>query len=122
MYVYRRQRRSLVKAIQEKQRSELKRSDIQSYYCGRIIRFLLRCSQLQLQKIIGRGGAGEVYTALFRGTKVAAKRLDTSKASKDAMQEIYLESAIMCSLRHPNIVLFMGSCYGILSRNISPVI
>ncbi len=42
---------------------------------------------------------------------MAIKRIVTSDVSKSAIEEFNFETAIMCGLRHPNIVLFMGSCF-----------
>eukprot|EP00026_Physarum_polycephalum_P001822 Phypoly_transcript_01825.p1 GENE.Phypoly_transcript_01825~~Phypoly_transcript_01825.p1 ORF type:complete len:934 (+),score=138.65 Phypoly_transcript_01825:235-3036(+) len=93
LLVYRRQRRALVKQVAEKQRSNINRSD------------------LTLQVRIGRGASGEVFKGTFRGTEVAVKRIITSTVNANVIQEFELEVAIMCGLRHPNIILFMGSCY-----------
>jgi serine/threonine protein kinase len=53
-----------------------------------------------------------VYTALFRGTEVAIKRMIPKDINTNMLRQFKLETAIMCTLRHPNIVLFMGSCIG----------
>lgn len=39
------------------------------------------------------------------------KRLLADGATREVVEEFELESAIMAGLRHPNIVLFMGSCF-----------
>lgn len=90
---YRRKNARIVKEIAEKQRSDIPRSAI------------------KLGTRIGRGASGEVFTALFRGTEVAVKRLSAKNLSASALQQFQLETAIMTGLRHPNIILFMGSCY-----------
>lgn len=91
--VYRRKRYQLVKEVVDKQRSNISRSD------------------LQMKERIGRGASGEVFKANFRGTEVAVKKIVTATADKFVVEEFELEVAIMCGLRHPNIILFMGSCY-----------
>ena len=92
-------------------------------------------SELKLQRKIGCGGFGEVYLAEWRCTPVAVKRLiakpwwpSASEAPQvtyyilsfgvnlcltvctpqEAVASLKREAAIMCSLRHPNISLFMG--------------
>lgn len=97
-YIYNKKRKQFVKEMVDKQRSDVPRSDI------------------QLGKRIGRGASGEVFTAQFRGTEVAVKRLIAKSVSRSIIQEFQLESAMMCSLRHPNVVLFMGSCYDLDSQ------
>jgi len=46
----------------------------------------------------------------YYGTKVAIKKLFISGIPADTLVEFNKECAIMKQLRHPNIVLFMGSC------------
>lgn len=93
LWYIRRRRAQMVKDIALRQRSEIARADI------------------KLQDRIGRGASGEVFKALFRGTEVAVKVLITGSASSSSVEEFMLETAIMCGLRHPNIVMFMGSCF-----------
>jgi serine/threonine protein kinase len=61
--------------------------------------------------LLGQGGFGEVYKAQWRGTEVAVKILNPnatkSREQRDAFME---ETRVMSQLRHPNVVLFMGSC------------
>ena len=61
------------------------------------------------QEEIGRGGWGNIRIALFRGQKVAAKTIHQQiiSAHNDHVfsREMYLSS----TLRHPNILLFIGA-------------
>ena len=84
---------------------------------------------------------------MFRGTEVAVKRLVATSSSKDAVDEFMLETAIMwyvvkridsmiqwhdnletlltlcySGLRHPNIVLFMGSSFDPLLKEMMLVL
>lgn len=47
---------------------------------------------------------------MLRGSEVAVKQLLADTVTTEVMEEFELESAIMAGLRHPNIVLFIGSC------------
>jgi hypothetical protein len=58
---------------------------------------------------IGRGGYGTVYRAKWRGTTVAVKRMKQERGG-ERMSEFLQECQTMMSVRHPNIVLFMGAC------------
>lgn len=76
-------------------------------------------AELKFEEIIGRGSFGEVWVGTFRGIKVAIKKLHSSTllwqggGSGDAvakLRDFIRELNLMCSLRHPNCVLFMGAC------------
>ncbi|KCV70895.1 TKL/DRK protein kinase [Fonticula alba] len=63
---------------------------------------------------LGRGHFGIVYRGRYRGTEVAVKRLLSSNEimeSSTALREFKDEARILGSLRHPNIILFMGACF-----------
>lgn len=125
--MYKKKRALIVKEISDKQRSDIPRSSI------------------KLGQRIGRGASGEVYliflfqflsfslfyfspspmtlsftikrfNAVFRGTEVAVKVLSAKNLSQTALQQFQLETAIMTGLRHPNIILFMGSCFDKLNE------
>ena len=69
--------------------------------------------EIVLGPAIGRGSFGKVYEAIYHGTHVAAKLLhvDLSSDSADKLAEDFAEECkLMRELRHPNVVLFMGSC------------
>jgi len=85
--------------------------------------------QLKLKKKIGEGSFGEVWKAKWRGTTVAVKRFFKQQKNDHIMLELRKESTIMRfgfiplssnynykpnktyrDLRHPNILLFLGSC------------
>ena len=65
--------------------------------------------EIKILEMIGRGYFGEVYSAKWKGTTVAVKKLflpqnDSSQWLRDFRSEV----SMLESLRHPNIVLFMG--------------
>eukprot|EP00026_Physarum_polycephalum_P003037 Phypoly_transcript_03046.p1 GENE.Phypoly_transcript_03046~~Phypoly_transcript_03046.p1 ORF type:complete len:740 (+),score=120.64 Phypoly_transcript_03046:24-2222(+) len=61
-------------------------------------------------KQLGLGSCGEVWECEWRGTRVAVKKIFRSLLHADAMREFQAEADILGHLRHPNIVLFMGTC------------
>jgi serine/threonine protein kinase len=65
----------------------------------------VRYSDLKIGDKIGSGGFGAVYHGEWRGTEVAVKKLFKSDLSEEFAREV----AFMVKLRHPNLVLFMGS-------------
>eukprot|EP00002_Diphylleia_rotans_P037326 TRINITY_DN832_c0_g1_i6.p1 TRINITY_DN832_c0_g1~~TRINITY_DN832_c0_g1_i6.p1 ORF type:complete len:2497 (+),score=388.76 TRINITY_DN832_c0_g1_i6:121-7611(+) len=59
---------------------------------------------------IGKGSYGAVYAGLFKGKKVAVKRVDIS-TSDDKSYLNFLSEAVMCArLSHDNVIQFMGAC------------
>lgn len=55
-------------------------------------------------------GYGQVYEGSFSGTEVAIKEYGTRKLHRKAAEDFVKEVEVISSLRHPNIVLYMGAC------------
>jgi len=69
----------------------------------------LRSSEIKIESEIGRGSFGIVYKGKVRGKEVAVKKLFDSK--DDFNIEIFRrEVGIMSTLKHPNLLLFIGAC------------
>jgi len=75
--------------------------DIASHY------YELDATQIVMGRKLGEGSFGAVYEGVASGQMVAVKKLFSMEA-KD-LQRFQKELAIMCKLRHPNIVLLMGA-------------
>ena len=65
--------------------------------------------ELALGRRIGSGSFGQVYTADWNGTEVALKQMHDTKLTGSAVEEFSGEIRMMQSLRHPNVVLFLGA-------------
>ena len=61
------------------------------------------------EEVIGRGGWGSIRIALFRQQRVAAKTLHQQIISAHNLQLFSREMYLSSTLRHPNIVLFIGA-------------
>ncbi|EGG20032.1 SMAD/FHA domain-containing protein [Cavenderia fasciculata] len=59
---------------------------------------------------LGQGSCGEVSQYEWRGTQVAVKIIFRSLIHKEKNGEFEKETQILKCLRHPNVVLFMGTC------------
>ena len=68
-------------------------------------------AELESLQLIGRGSYGTVYKGIYRDTVVAVKRLNYQENRQDIMDDFQAETAVLCELRHPNVVLFMGACF-----------
>ncbi|CAD6225707.1 unnamed protein product [Miscanthus lutarioriparius] len=66
-------------------------------------------NELVLKEKIGAGSFGTVHRADWHGSDVAVKILMEQDFHPERFREFMREVAIMKSLRHPNIVLFMGA-------------
>ena len=61
------------------------------------------------EKPLGVGGWGEVKLAMFRGVKVAAKFIHDGLISSHNVQLFIREMNMAASIRHPNLLLFIGA-------------
>ncbi|XP_052511488.1 mitogen-activated protein kinase kinase kinase 10 [Budorcas taxicolor] len=68
--------------------------------------------ELQLEEIIGVGGFGKVYRALWRGEEVAVKaaRLDPERDPAVTAEQVRQEARLFGALQHPNIIALRGAC------------
>jgi len=60
-------------------------------------------------EVIGKGTFGEVFKGVWNGTEVGVKFLNAQDMSDQFLQDFYKEVTIMRSLRHPNILQFLGA-------------
>ncbi len=81
--------------------------------------------------IVGTGSFGEVRLAKWRGINVAAKKLhDLAFEDEDGMinqliineDSMKREMNVLCKLRHPNLVLFLGVCQNSESNRITTIL
>lgn len=70
--------------------------------------WMVEWAEVKLVRPIGKGAFGEVWEGRFRGNKVAVKKLTSLAVERH--REFVAELKLMCDLRHPNVVLFMGAC------------
>jgi serine/threonine protein kinase len=64
-------------------------------------------SELAMGARIGSGAFGEVVRAVYQGTDVAVKRMNTGASG--ALGDFVREVQLLTRLRHPHVVLFMGA-------------
>lgn len=71
----------------------------------------INMGEIVLQDRIAVGGYSEVFRAAWHGTPVAVKRLTHTVASlPEVLEQFDAEVAMLSSIRHPNLILFMGFC------------
>lgn len=69
-------------------------------------------SELTLEEIIGLGGFGKVYRAVWRGSEVAVKaaRRDPDEDVEQTLESVRQEAKLFAMLNHPNIMALLGVC------------
>ncbi|KAJ7344762.1 hypothetical protein JRQ81_000712 [Phrynocephalus forsythii] len=69
-------------------------------------------SQLVLEEIIGIGGFGKVYRAVWLGEEVAVKaaRYDPDEDITETIENVRQEAKLFAMLKHPNIIALKGVC------------
>uniref|UniRef100_K7GB91 mitogen-activated protein kinase kinase kinase n=1 Tax=Pelodiscus sinensis TaxID=13735 RepID=K7GB91_PELSI len=69
-------------------------------------------SELALEEIIGIGGFGKVYRAVWEGDEVAVKaaRYDPDEAISQTIENVRQEAKLFAMLKHPNIIALRGVC------------
>ncbi|OQR99492.1 kinase [Thraustotheca clavata] len=82
----------------------------------KLIPYHIPLEHLSLKRVIGKGGFGEVILADYFGTQVVLKRMHRHKITQQAIEEFTKEILIMCDLRHPNVVQFIGASWNTYSN------
>ncbi|RXN05020.1 mitogen-activated kinase kinase kinase 9-like protein [Labeo rohita] len=69
-------------------------------------------SELVLEEMIGVGGFGKVYRAIWKGKEVAVKaaRRDPDEDVSQTLESVRQEAKLFAMLRHPNIMGLLGVC------------
>ena len=70
---------------------------------------LIPFASLKLEKVIGRGGFGEVYAACLLGKPVAFKKLLYQRISKSQTDSFLKEVTILSAIDHPNVIKMIGA-------------
>ncbi|KAJ4835070.1 hypothetical protein Tsubulata_028840 [Turnera subulata] len=71
----------------------------------------IRWEDLHLGEEIGQGSYAAVYRGIWNGSDVAVKVYFGNQYREETVQDYQKEVNIMKTLRHPNVLLFMGAVY-----------
>lgn len=73
-------------------------------------RWKIKQDDIKMEKILAGGSSCTVYKGKFRCTPVAIKVMRGTYMGKSLEKEFEREVKAMVTLRHPNLILFMGAC------------
>jgi serine/threonine protein kinase/ABC-type phosphate transport system substrate-binding protein len=67
--------------------------------------------EISIMRTLGKGATSEVCEGVWRSTRVAVKRFNRPDRGWDraALANFSEEVRVMCALRHPHVVMFMGA-------------
>eukprot|EP01119_Soliformovum_irregulare_P020351 TRINITY_DN6570_c0_g1_i2.p1 TRINITY_DN6570_c0_g1~~TRINITY_DN6570_c0_g1_i2.p1 ORF type:complete len:1355 (+),score=350.46 TRINITY_DN6570_c0_g1_i2:292-4065(+) len=71
--------------------------------------FAIDKESLALGEAIGQGSSGEVFTATWNNFPVCVKKITAHLMTDQKREDFQRETQILGKLRHPNILLFMGT-------------
>jgi Protein tyrosine and serine/threonine kinase len=71
---------------------------------------MMNPAELTPIRVVGSGSCGEVLECEWKGTRVAVKKIFRTLIHSDLLEELEHEVNTLRRLRHPNVVLFMGTC------------
>ena len=74
-----------------------------------IFQFIINQNSVKITKLIGRGGTSEVYLGDYRGTDVAIKKIKVKEINDNFFKEFKNEIVALTTIRHPNLIIFMGT-------------
>ncbi|KAK9830425.1 hypothetical protein WJX72_011709 [[Myrmecia] bisecta] len=108
---------------EEEHRTERQSSMPRAMSSGRLMAtelWQVNWRDLNIQKVIGEGSFGKVYLAKWRETTVAVKVLTSPLGTDDEeeqrnqphplLESLEKEAGIMATMRHPNVVMYLGVC------------
>ena len=72
--------------------------------------FEIPFEDVKLEREISQGAFGKIFRGKWRETTVAIKILKKDLMKEETIKDFLNECYTMESLRHPNIVMFMGAC------------
>lgn len=67
-------------------------------------------NDIKIAEFIGEGVYSEVYKGYCNGTQVAVKKFKNQGLDAEVLKGVRKEVRIMKSIRHPNLLLFLGAC------------
>ena len=80
-----------------------------SQFSKPLYHFLIQPYDLQTLNLIGLGATSEVYLGKYKGSEVAIKKIKLKEINDDFYKEYQNELSILTSIRHTNLIIFLGT-------------
>ena len=74
-----------------------------------IFQFIINQNSIKIQNLLGYGGTSKVYLGNYRGTDVAVKKIKVKEINDNYFKEFKNEIVALTMIRHPNLIIFMGT-------------
>ena len=74
-----------------------------------IFQFIIQQNSIKTLNLIGYGGTSTVYLGNYRGTDVAIKKIKVKEINDNYFKEFKNEIVTLTMIRHPNLIIFMGT-------------
>lgn len=99
----------LIKLEKEKTNINKGKSEFYSSLNNNSLNFFINYDEIKKERPIGKGGMGELYLGEWQGKQVAMKKIKLNYIKNNILSNKFInEINIIASMRHPNILLFMG--------------
>jgi serine/threonine protein kinase len=83
--------------------------DIPDDRAGMLREVIIPSSSVTIERMLGKGGNGEVFRAKYKDKTIAVKRI--TRIDTESIERFRHECFLMKGLRHPNIVRLIGVCW-----------
>ena len=81
-----------------------------SQFSKPLYNFIIKPNDLKISdKLIGFGGTSEVHLGFYKGLEVAVKKVKVKDLSDNFYKEYQNEISAFTSIRHPNLIKFLGT-------------
>ena len=85
------------------------KSEFYSSLNNNSLKFFIEYDEIKKERPIGKGGMGELYLGEWQGKQIALKKIKLNHIKNNLLSYKFInEINIIASMRHPNILLFMG--------------
>ena len=85
------------------------KSEFYSSLNNNSLKFFIEYDEIKKERPIGKGGMGDIYLGEWQGKQIALKKIKLNHIKNNLLYYKFInEINIIASMRHPNILLFMG--------------